>query len=323
MINNKVGVSGRFKVQVLRSDGSVRMDRDWQKNLITNYGMDHLSSKHQSTVGQANMMQYIRVGTGSSTPANTDVALANQVGYKDSAGQSTRIAPVATDASPYCGWRVRYEFAAGAVVGNLTELGVSHSAEGNNLCTHAQFLDSNGQPITVVVAADEQLIITYEFRLYFPTTASSASVTDPNTGTVYTIRALPVNTINWNWADYILGGVLGGQIGNSVNGAQGYAYYGSGAGLSSAVSPVPNGTNVSGTFNYNTALATDGSYSTTTTVTVPLGSLNDLDIKVVQTTEMSPSYFAPLSWQFEFTPTWRKTSDQTVTFTIRLEIARV
>lgn len=317
----KLGAKGRFKVQVLRADGTVRLDRPWQDNLITNYGMDYMIGKYRDTVGSSSLMEYCRVGTGATPPTNGDVALAAQVGAVSANGATSAIAPLVAAEAPYAAQRAVYTFGRGAVVGNLTELGLSFATTGSNLCTHALFLDTNGQPVTIVVAADEQLIITYEIRLYIPTVASSSTVTDPTTNVQYTIRSLPVNAVNWVWLDYLLRGQLGPSAGAPINNITTYAYHGSGAAIRQWHN-TPLGTEAYGGADYQSAAVADGTYSRDAIITVRLEALNGIDVKVLRFSESSPSYFAPLNWQLEFTPTWRKTADQTISVTLRLEIAR-
>jgi hypothetical protein len=315
----QLGAEGRFKIQVVRADGTLRVDRPWQDNLITTYGMEYMSGKYRDSVGLANLMSYCRVGTGTSPPAFGDVALGAQVGVRDSTAQSST-APVSNSATPFAGHSRVYTFVRGAVVGNLTELGLSYSETGSNLCTRALFLDTNGQPVTIVVAADEQLIVTYEVRMYIPTEPTSSSVTDPTTGIAYTIRALPVNAVAWAWVEYLLGGQIGASP-TRVDNISLIAYSGSNAAIREWHN-TPLGTETYGRGDYQSFPVSDGSYARDSVITIRLEGLNGIDVKVLRLSEESPAYFAPINWQFEFTPTFRKTADQTISITVRVEIAR-
>lgn len=69
--------SGRFKISVVKKDGSERfpLGKGWHKNLILNSGLDHFFT--QSGLGYVTAA--CRIGTGT-TPANVaDTALVNQV----------------------------------------------------------------------------------------------------------------------------------------------------------------------------------------------------------------------------------------------------
>ncbi|QOI69546.1 tail fiber protein [Xanthomonas phage Xaa_vB_phi31] len=284
-----LGAKGRFKVQVLRADGSVRLDRPWQDNLITNFGMDYMTGRYRDTIGSSEFMYYCRVGTGTSTPAVGDVQLGNQIGVRDWTSQNNP-APVAAAAEPYASAIRVYAFNRGAVVGNLTELGLSMQQTGSNLCTRALFLDANGQPVTIVVAADEQLIVTYEVRMYIPTTPTTSTVTDPTTGIEYTIRALPCNAVSWIWMNYLLGGQLGAQP-NLISNITTYGYSGPTAELREWHN-TPLGVENSGGCDYQSFPVTDGTYARDSVITFRLDAFNGVDIKIVRLTESSPSYFA-------------------------------
>ncbi|WWO60317.1 baseplate protein [Xanthomonas phage SB4] len=319
MSSTKIGLSGMFQVEVVRSCGKREVVLPWQKNLITDWGMDHMAGKHYQT-NSSEFTNYVHVGTGSAVPAFADVKLQSWLGSASLINAVT-VPPIPTDPEPFVGYRKVGTFARGAVVGNITELGVSTGqGKDSTLATRALFRDAEGQPVTIVVSSDEQLIITYEMRIYISKTPVVTTVTDPTTGVEYTIKALASNVAGAVYPGYLFSGTMGSSQ-NGINDVTSYAYHGPNAALG-PINNQPLGTMVYGGCDYKTVVSSDGSWSTTTTITVRLGSFNDLDIKCFKVTESSPLYWAPIPWQFEFTPTWRKTADQTVQFDVRMEIAR-
>ena len=75
---------------------------------------------------------------------------------------------------------VLYTFALGAVVGNLTELGIASSSNdlpSTKLHTRALFKDGAGDPTTVTVTALDQLVVTYVVQKSVPMAPVSSSIT--------------------------------------------------------------------------------------------------------------------------------------------------
>lgn len=188
----KVGADGRpirgttRPAMVRSADGEMR-PAGIAHNLLTNYGMNQFATAGQYTY----LFNYCRVGTGSTTPAFTDVALATQ-------RASSNTNP--SDGYPYALRReigtppyyyevdVRRSFAAGTANGNLTEIGMAASASGSDLCSRALITDIYGDPATLVVAADEILEVTYTWRVYIPTTDVTGTTSIKSTAYNWTMR---------------------------------------------------------------------------------------------------------------------------------------
>lgn len=162
-------MAGRYKLKVLRSDGSVRLETDWFDNLITNNGLDQIMNVPGGVYGIAYLFVNCFVGTGSATPLFTDGSLQAYLATA-SANSSTSLIYVA---GPPPFWYVQYyyRFAVGTATGNLSEIGIGHTP--TNMFSRALIVDGGGSPTTITVLADELLDVTYEFRVYPPTADST------------------------------------------------------------------------------------------------------------------------------------------------------
>ena len=210
-------IGGRFKLEAFKADkegneiaGSRRIAADWFNNLITDNGLELYGSS-------STYLQYCQVGTGSTTPANGDTALAARV-----AGTSTQQATsqgCQADA-PYFTWRSRtYRFAEGVAAGNLAEVGMGAASTGN-LFSRALILDNMGDPTTITVLADEVLDVTYEFRVYPPTTDWTGTVTLDSVEYDVTGRASGVTNLSY-WGISSTGESNIASISAAYNGAIG------------------------------------------------------------------------------------------------------
>lgn len=191
-------VKGFFRLQVMRADGTKRLDTGWFANLITNGGLDQL--------GAGGYLTSCFVGTGNTAPVNANTALVAQVGSTSSIISSTaQVLP----STPYYGSRVNtYNFPAGTATGVIAELGVG--AIGTALFSRALVKDGSGNPTTVTVTAGEFLNVLYELRIYPPLSDVTGSVTISGTAYNFTARAANVGS-SINWAPSQLGDAGGPQ----------------------------------------------------------------------------------------------------------------
>lgn len=163
-------LAGYFKIEAFKQDakgneipGTRRIAAGWFPNLITNAGLDYLGA-NGSYVGD---FYACGVGSGSTTPAFTNTALDAQVARTSNyIGAQGGTAPSA----PYYGWRrIKWRFATGTAAGNLSEVGVFSATTGGTMWSRALIVDGSGNPTTITVLSDETLDVTYELRLYPPT----------------------------------------------------------------------------------------------------------------------------------------------------------
>ena len=205
----KTQVQGSYVLRVKSPGGIIKREAEC-KNVITDLGMNRLGN----TYGGA--AEYIRVGTGTTTADPGDPQLVNQI-----AAPNNRLWPATTDSSgaPLYRSRVTYtwQFAQGAVVGNIAEIGVGWAGTGATLLTRSRILDISGLPTTISVLADEILEVAYSFDLYPTTSDFTGSITISGTTYNYTGRAANIQYTDAS----ALFGVYGAGLSNfSVQGYQ-------------------------------------------------------------------------------------------------------
>lgn len=163
-INCKVGLTGRYKLAKKRGQDVV-YEGEWFNNLITNNGLD-LIAETQSR------FDYCAAGSGNSTPTVNDTAIESLLG--DEQSPSVTYATNLTDY--YISYTAVYTFNVGAVAGNVSELTIGAGDNGTNIFSRALVKDGFGNPTSIAVLSDEQLIVTWELRYYFDGTDQADTV---------------------------------------------------------------------------------------------------------------------------------------------------
>lgn len=140
-------------------------------NLITDEGMDRMGTT-------SSYLGYCHVGAGTAEPEVTDIQLASRLGWTgttyqaDSMDGSTEVEM--RTASTVWGSRTKYyQFPQGAVVGNVTEIGVSgFPQEGASypLFSRTLIKDTEGNPTSVTVLESEYLYVAYTLTVYIDAT---------------------------------------------------------------------------------------------------------------------------------------------------------
>ena len=198
----KVGADGRpmrgtTRPAMVRSLVGEMRPAGISHNLLTNYGMNAFA-----TAGLYDQLfGFCRVGTGSATPAFTDLALATHRAVSNSApsvGDAWAIRREISTPPFYYEMDVRRSFAAGAASGNLTEIGMSAASAGNTLCSRALITDIHGAPATLTVAADEILEVTYTWRVYIPTSDVTGTTSIKSTSYDWTMRPCAIHQYGLN-----------------------------------------------------------------------------------------------------------------------------
>ena len=192
-----LGVQGRYRMVAHKLDGSSRVVADWFPNLILNNGLDAIGNN-------SSMFSQCFVGAGTSAPSVSQTSLDQPIG---SAGNYQTGDAGSNVAGGFCWERRTFRFFAGQATGNLSEVGVGSAA--SDLFSRALILNGAGQPTTVTVLPDEILDVTYEVRLFWPTTDTSGSVAIAGVGSVpFTIRAAGIGA--WR-PSFLMGQLAGGS----------------------------------------------------------------------------------------------------------------
>lgn len=302
--NVQVGLKGHFTIRVAHGDGSV--DEYKFDNLITNSGMDSIgnSAFSSASVNYSLANQQCAVGTGNTAPAFTDTALTAFLA-------GTAITNVATSLTSTYGSNVyTYAFAQGAVVGNIAEVGTGTTGSGGNLGTmfnHALILDGGGHPTTIPCTAIDQLTVTYEVDVYWPTTDTLVNLTDSYTGANYTVTCRAAQTTSGSWW---------GGYGINIYCANNPAWY-SITGYTGALGPITGqpSSQINSNTPYTRGSYTSGSYSRTDTVTIPYSTWNGNLTAFMWTSGLG-------TFQFGFSPYIPKTNTQSLTLTRSITWAR-
>lgn len=300
-IGQEVQVGSEWKLRKL--DGRTReviYEGDWFKNLITDFGLNQIGSG--AVIGS-----WVRIGTGTTTPANTDVQLVSQSAATNiQVGGSTVINN--SGAPDYqTNWSVTFEFALGAVVGNMAELGLGTASTGANLFSRARIVDSGGSPTTITVLASEILQVTYRISSYPALTDSSGTVDISGVTYNYTSRAYNVGGIR----NINLGSWTGSLISSTAFDA---------TALAALTASSPSGTQTVLTVGSFQAY-TNGNYYRDFTVTaaIAVGNLTGGIDLITTNTGGSSAIFVT---QTLFSPAIPKDNTKTLSLTFRISWSR-
>lgn len=208
MTNIGVKVQGVAKVQVL-SKGIIVEERPWTKNLVLAQGKDRFFS---GSYYAGELARYCAVGTGTTPPAATDVALGTEV------KRTGTLLAGGTGTARYSDGRVVYsythDFTEETANQNYSELGWSWSASaGNNL--FSRVLISGG---TVTVLAGQQLRVVYALTWTVKPNTETAS-----TLTVAGWPVAPATTTNGTIAAFGAGlATMGSDGGIGISGYEAF-----------------------------------------------------------------------------------------------------
>lgn len=181
-------IAGWYKLEATDvRTGRKRVAADWFPNLITDFGVNTLGTNAFTTA-----TTYCRVGSGSTAPNVADTALVSQIASTSTLQSSS---PAAQSSSPYYSSYTQVKrFGTGVAAGNLTEVGMGSAATGANLFSRALILDGGGSPTTITILPTETLDVTYQYRMYPPTSDVTGSIVIGGVTYNYTLRASNVTS---------------------------------------------------------------------------------------------------------------------------------
>ena len=168
-MNTNIGMTGEFRCVVKKSDGSIKTDTGYQKNIILDKGLDFFG------VGDGyNMMDYCVIGSGNSQPSYTQNELDAITAYAIGVDFSTKYDYDASkDGNLYKTNKVRKYTFNGLNNVNISEVGLASKFSSSidyYLCTRALIKDTKGVPTTITVLNGEVLEIYYKLWQVFDTT---------------------------------------------------------------------------------------------------------------------------------------------------------
>lgn len=175
-------VQGYMKLVGRKADGRERVIADWFPNQIVNAGMNRIGAGASAT--------HAWVGAGTATPQFTDTDLQSPIS-KNGPAVTGLDANGSVIAGGYGWFRRTFRFAAGTVVGNVSEVAVAWNTT-NGMFSRALVRDALGSPTVVTILPDEVLDVLYEFRVFWPTSDVLASATIAGVPHAVTIRAMQI-----------------------------------------------------------------------------------------------------------------------------------
>jgi hypothetical protein len=186
----KFGLEGRYRIVVRGPDMKIKQDLLFP-NLILNNGLNGIG-----TNGGAWHAVFC-LGTGTSTPADTDVGLSGTIVSTGTLLSNTE--NVVT--GQYGTHTIARRFAQGAATGTWTEVGVGKAT--NNLWSRALILDGLSLPTSLVITSIDIVDIVYELRCYLNPTDATGTRTIGGVSTSYVMRPRsamsPARMWNGDW----------------------------------------------------------------------------------------------------------------------------
>lgn len=149
-------VAGHFHLRVVNAEtGAVRQEREFD-NLVTDIGLEYYAR------GWPNTDFSCVVGSGTNEPNVQDTTLGNIIAKT---GISLTTGAIGGAPDYVRSQKLSGRFAAGAISGTITEIGVVHSIL-NILWCRQLILDEQGNPTSLTVLDNEFLDVTYTLYTY-------------------------------------------------------------------------------------------------------------------------------------------------------------
>lgn len=138
---------------------AVKRETGWIRNIVTNAGLQHARSNSYLT--------YCHVGSSNVVPSELDTELGNRLRTTNTL-QATSTGRSTTPGNRYVWRRNTYRFGAAPTDENYQELGVSGTANGTNIFSHALIKDDMDAPMSFPIMTGEVLDVIFEFRYFIP-----------------------------------------------------------------------------------------------------------------------------------------------------------
>ena len=296
---NNSGVVGKYKLVVHKGNPEEPTQVvDWFDNLITNQGLDSLGFRTDGS-----NFYHCKVGSGSTTPAVTDVGLVNVLGDAGNGADTHGF----TTTAPFYSWRrMEYTFNPGQATGNVSEISVGWDTTNASAFSRA-LVTENGSPITITVLPDDYLTVYYEFRLYPNLSDVTGTVTIGGTTHSFIGRAANVGTSQWTgyWAGHNPIGSLNGVVCRD-------------GGIGTVFSdPLYTQTTSVSSLSPTYGTYVPGTYYRDVTFTIPVdqGNLTNFIKSLLLSIREG-------AFQYEFTPNIQKTINNSLTLTFRFSWGR-
>lgn len=300
----KIGVAGRYRLQVFSAEGDLTKDSGWFDNLIVDNGLDQIANVPGGSFSIPYLFTSAYVGTGTTPPANTDTQLEAYLATSSANESATNSFVEAVGTTPAYWRSVKVlTFGTGVAAGTLSEVGVGKGSGSTNLFSRALIVDGSGNPTTITVLSTETLQVTYEYRSYLDKT--DHTTTCDISGVTYDVTYRVCNIDITPGIDKGLG--LGGDASNTL-----LAY----SGPMGTVYNDPTGSN--GTpVNVNIQTYTAGTYYANMVFTFSLSNSNFGG--GIQSFRFTGNQY---KFQMQFSPTIPKNSTNVLTMNLQVSWGR-
>lgn len=221
-IEQKIGFEGWFTIQLIDAKtGRIKRELKF-KNLITDVGLDFFGASSSGILPVIGSSGYCGLGTGSTTPANSDTTLVAEVSPSSSNrttsnGGTFDVTGYVAGPPDYHKYVRTYLFLEAQANGNLTEVGIFTAVTSGTMWTRQLLKDSGGTPTTVIKTSSDQLKVIYELRVQPPQSDAVTSVTISGTSYTVSIRGVYVGDPGVGWVEVFTNNTFGGSIGFETN----------------------------------------------------------------------------------------------------------
>lgn len=203
-------VDGFYQIKVKRNAGKLNEfieDCGVSANLLTDGFFSRWLSASLSPIGWR-----FFVGSGTTPPANSNTQLQTQIGNASGMATVTPNGVVKEGDDYFSSSTGVAEWTTGAIVGNISEIGgnLRNETSGGALDTRALVVDGAGDPTTITLTSEDQLVVSYTLRYRIPTTQHSSTVDFDDVTTQCTLETLGVyNNSHWGISElFRLGGAF-------------------------------------------------------------------------------------------------------------------
>lgn len=189
---SSVGIRGEYRLEVRQENGHTRWLTNWFSNNITDIGLNRMAT----STSRNNACQ---VGSGNTAPQNSDVTLETHVAGTTNKADFGRNHSGTNGPTYWSSVWYRYDFNQGAVVGNISEVGIGTSGSaGTSLTSRELIRDANGDPTTLSILAQETLRVHYRVYHYAPTVDVAGQIMVSGNPVDYIARAAKAGTSAWS-----------------------------------------------------------------------------------------------------------------------------
>jgi hypothetical protein len=167
-IITRIGISGYFKVFLEDAQtGNIKRYLEFP-NLITNAGLNQIGTGNLTL---ATCFNFLDVGSGSQTPAVTDIKLRASTGYRTSFADGTADITTTNSSPEYAQRQITRVFTESEANGDLTEFGIwTGTLASSVLMNRSLIKDSLGNPTVLTKTPSDRLRVQFQYRLAAPQT---------------------------------------------------------------------------------------------------------------------------------------------------------